>query len=701
MVTLLFFSGGQAGQGPQEALSPPARRADSRPVDRERKPQVFADRYKFEITLEPERGFLRAKAAVTLHASSALRDLEMELNPHLEIKSVNDAEGRPLDFARSRRPGSPKLSVILADSVPAEQPFVLDFSYQGSLPRAPLDYITADGVLLRDESRWYPAVDLAAFTVNEFKITLPADWQVFSSGQSQNIAETAAVKTVEWKSMRPVSSRSLVAAPALSCVRETQTLAAPAAVRPALALEVCTPADHEKQRSSLLKRVVPLIADYERLLGTFPVTQMTVIEGFPGADGVIGYSAPGFLVVSRNVSQYAGVLAFAPEFLPHELAHQWFPLEVVIERQDDGWLAESLAEYLSWRYLREKDPEAARRMVTAAMRDALEPDPTRPLALGIRIFALEPWSVTHATIYQRGMMIFRTLETVIDRERVDRALAEYFKRYQGRSASIADFQKICEEIAGRRLSWFFDYFLNGTRIPEIEIRQVPSGAPGIVAGDIVVKDMTPEATLRVEMRIRTAKGVVEHSVATRGEVTPFSVNVPAPAMSIELDPDLRILRWTEAARRHRPQVALLRQALRLEEESKIARALVLCRQALALDPEDVALNQQRIRFTIARLEYRQGAFAGAAGDFQAAQDGHSIDPVDTNFYRAWCRVYLARDAKRRGDTASARAEARAGLSLLAPALDARVDWSGSRSGEISAREALLELSKQELAHSTK
>jgi tetratricopeptide (TPR) repeat protein len=400
-------------------------------------------------------------------------------------------------------------------------------------------------------------------------------------------------------------------------------------------------------------------------------------------------------VVSRDVTKYADVARYSPEFLPHEIAHQWFPIAVTIEKEEDGWLAESIAEYLAWRYLQEKDPEAARQMVAAAMRDSLEPEPVRPLSLGLKLFALEPWSVTHATLYQRGMLVFRTLETVIDRERVDRALAEYYKRFAGKSASIADFRKICEEIAGRNLGWFFDYFLNGTRIPEIELRQVPSGAPGVAAGEIVVKDMPPEATVRVEMRIRTAKGVVEHSVATRGEVTPFSVNVPAPALRIELDPDARILRWTDAARRNRAQSLLLRNISPLEAASEITRAIDICRQALALDPEDAALNHQRIHLIMGRLAlHLKSSGTLAEKEFQAVLDGHSIDPVDTNFLRAWARLNRGRIAKESGRDAAAREEASAGLALFAPALDERVVWPDSPGHSVSAREELTKLAKE-------
>ncbi|MBI3484713.1 MAG: hypothetical protein HY012_06125, partial [Acidobacteria bacterium] len=57
---------------------------------------------------------------------------------------------------------------------------------------------------------------------------------------------------------------------------------------------------------------------------------------------------------SEDVIKYHDYPGWAPEFLPHEVAHQWFPIEVTLERQEDGWLAESLAEYLAWRYLLEK-----------------------------------------------------------------------------------------------------------------------------------------------------------------------------------------------------------------------------------------------------------------------------------------------------------------------------------------------------------
>jgi hypothetical protein len=416
------------------------------------------------------------------------------------------------------------------------------------------------------------------------------------------------------------------------------------------------------------------------------------VQGFPGQRGAIGYSAPGFLVVGEDAVRFGNYPGYAPEFLPHEIAHQWFPIQVTLARAEDGWLAEGLAEYLAWRYLAEKEPEQARRLVARAMRDALAPEPLRPLSLGLRLFGLEGWDITQKTLYERGLLVWRTLETVIDRERVDRALKEYYRRYVGRSASIADFRRVCEEVAHRDLGWFFNYFINGTRIPEIELRRTSSRVPNEASGEILVRNVPPEFSVRVEMRLETSAGAIEHSVATRGEVTPFTAAAQQPITSITLDPNGRILRWTEAARRNRAQQAQLAGIGALERAGQLDPAAWACEKALALDPENLASNEQQVRFLLGRLRYRQGRLTAAFAEFQRALDLGSLDPIGSDFNRAWSRVYRARIERRRGHLAAARAEAQAGLALRSPALLTPIHWNDAP-GPTTAEAELQRLSQ--------
>ncbi|HEX2713809.1 MAG TPA: hypothetical protein VHM88_16555, partial [Candidatus Acidoferrales bacterium] len=151
-----------------------ARTAAQAETEKAASPQgrVKVERYQIEVSFQPEKRFLQARASVTLRAEPGLAAIEFELNSHLQILEVADGQGRKLGFARSQRLGSPKLSVRLAEPSSAGALVMLTFTYEGALPvvAGALDYITKDGILLRDESRWYPAVDLAAFTQNEISI---------------------------------------------------------------------------------------------------------------------------------------------------------------------------------------------------------------------------------------------------------------------------------------------------------------------------------------------------------------------------------------------------------------------------------------------------------------------------------------------------------------------------------------------------
>ncbi len=562
------------------------------------------------------------------------------------------------------------------------------------LPQKPLDYITKDGILLRDESRWYPAVDLSAFTQNDIAISVPNGWMGITSGDPPDTRSLENGTAYHWQTWNRVSSRAIVGFPQdPEICRVAFGTVATGGIRRRNLVTSCLPAGNEPTGRRLEDKVRAIASRYAAILGSDAAFQLALLQGFPGQRGAIGYSAPGFLVVSEDFVKFHGDPGYAPEFLPHEVAHQWFPIEVALASQEDGWLAESLAEYLAWRYLQEAEPKQARRMVERAMRDALQPEPLRPLSLGLRLFALEGWDVTHATLYQRGMLVWRTLETVIDRERLDKALGEYYKRYAGTFASIADFRRICEEISGRDLNWFFDYFIRGARIPEMEFRRAPSAGPGETSGEILLKDIPPEFQVHVEMRLETLAGAVEHSVATHGLVTPFRVTTPQPVTRITLDPESRILRWTEAARRNRSQRALLARLGDFERSRQFAHAAELCQQALALDPENLAWNEQQIRFELGRLYDRLNQPTRALDEFASVLALGSLDPMESDFNRAWSRIYRARIERRQGHSAAARAEARAGLEMKSPALLTPVAWPEAPEKSSTAREALEVLAR--------
>lgn len=203
------------------------------------------------------------------------------------------------------------------------------------------------------------------------------------------------------------------------------------------------------------------------------------------------------------------------------------------------WFQVSLAEYRAWRNTLAQNPADARQRVLAAI------EAVKKEAVAAALSGGKPKNMTRANFEQtvwrdRGLLVWRTLETVIDRERVDRALQKFDERYTGLGAS--GFRRACEEISGRDLRWFFDYYVDGAELPEIALRRSAGSAPNEVTGEILVKNAPAAFQVRVEFRFFTSGGVMEHSVATSGPATPFTVTARHPVLRVVVDPEERILK---------------------------------------------------------------------------------------------------------------------------------------------------------------
>ncbi len=640
---------------------------------------IKIERYDIWVAFRPEEGSLKATATLTLRADKPVSSVELELSSQLQISRVTDGNRNPLTFERSGRPGSPLVSVALPAETLGE--ITLRIAYSGAIPADELDYVSAEGILLRDESGWYPTPDMSAFAPHRIHVVVPNGWTAVAGG-SANVFHVGNRAIFDFVTFRPVYSRTIAATP-----RGIQAIYPPPADGSAPAIRVAGQESEKQPANRAAMAASNAFAEYARHFGDSGLPVYTIIPGFPGTHSEAGYSGPGFLVMDEDDLKTFGRSGYTPNFLPHEIAHQWFPQQVAHASEEDGWMAEALAEYMAWRFLDSQDPVNARRVVALAMRDSLAADQLEPISLGLKLYALGN-EITQQTLYQRGMLVWRTLETVIDRERVEKALREYLQRYNGQAASIGDFQKICEEISGRDLGWFFKYYIGGTEAPEITLRRTRSLAPNEVSGEILIAGAPPEFEARVEMRISSSAGVVSHSVAAHGPATPFTVVVAAPATRIEFDPDLRILRWTEAARRNRTQRALIAQGNSASRAGDIEHAVQLYSKALAADPDGIAGNDQFLHFLLGQISFRIKQYDTAFQEMTRVLETAALDARATDACNVWAHVYRARIDWVRGDGNAGRAEAKAALEQGSPALGTEVMMGDQFRGRTTAEREL-------------
>jgi aminopeptidase N len=155
------------------------------------------------------------------------------------------------------------------------------------------------------------------------------------------------------------------------------------------------------------------------------------------------------------------------EFLAHEVAHSWFG--GMVTAKDSKWLTEGFATYAGVMYLESLNPSLAKEALESKRSEYLR---IKDLGIDKTILSaeMEYDEVFHATVYSKGAYVLHMLRYVIGAEAFSKTLKDYLERYNGGSASVAEFQKIAEEVSGDELGWFFDEWLGSTVIPDFYIQ---------------------------------------------------------------------------------------------------------------------------------------------------------------------------------------------------------------------------------------
>ena len=187
--------------------------------------------------------------------------------------------------------------------------------------------------------------------------------------------------------------------------------------------------DLESGQSRLYRRHgAQALAYFERWFGTMPGRPARVVMVRRERDS--GYARPGYVVVTAGERGGENGLA---KFIAHEFAHAWWSSGDATT--EDRWLSESVAEYVSLRYVEHAFGVADREEMLAERR-AKSKDAGPVLGKGLR---------GNAVLYNKGPVLLFDLESRIGRERIDALLAELARRPP---ETTADFMKALAARAG-------------------------------------------------------------------------------------------------------------------------------------------------------------------------------------------------------------------------------------------------------------
>ena len=227
--------------------------------------------------------------------------------------------------------------------------------------------------------------------------------------------------------------------------------------------------------------------------------------------------------------------------------------------------------------LQEKDPagfrqvmERYRQDLITKNKDGLSPMEAGPVTLGTRLLSSRFPEGYEAILYGRGTWLFHMLRTMMKDAAIQdaahkppgtgadepfvRALRKVRERYEGKPLSTKELMDVfAEELppalryeGKNSLDWFLDGWINGTSLPQLELKAVkftPKGAGSVVSGTILQKDAPQDLVTSVPVyAIMPGKQLVLLGrVFADGEESSFHLPAPPGAHKIVLDPNETIL----------------------------------------------------------------------------------------------------------------------------------------------------------------
>ncbi len=320
-----------------------------------------------------------------------------------------------------------------------------------------------------------------------------------------------------------------------------------------------------------VRRVVSFL---DRFLPDFPLAEIEALQ-LPSTfvaqalAGTLGDAAPGLVAVRSIKASEAGetsaVEAEDPNLgrtqVARGVAYQVFGQSLKPASAREAWLGQALPEAYAAFYVRaavgRKDFDA--RM--AAVRKNLENPEDRIRGRDALEVATRPLSLTGTTASsdvsarRRGeyglFVVAWMLRQRLGDEPFFRGLDRFAERRAGSRITTEDFQAAMESASGQDLDDFFDTWVDGGRIPrlDLEVRTAPDPA-GVTLSGCVVSDL-PFGVLDVPVVVtdgatgRVVAGPVR-VVDGRGS---FEVAGLSPDPRIELDPDLALLARERKVRR--------------------------------------------------------------------------------------------------------------------------------------------------------
>jgi hypothetical protein len=598
-----------------------------------------ADHYDVQVLLHPDDQSISALARVTFIASEVSRTVVVELHQDLRVNSIRVPGGKPLEFERDRTYPL-LLTVGLPDAVGPGQPVTLEFDYNGPIsseddsPTKGVRFASVDknSAYLLLPARWFPLTNYPANRyTGTFKIITPDTLYVTGTGKADppttqpGIGKGPGQAVYVFHCDRPGPVGTFVAGALQLNPVQTE----------GITISVFTPPYQASTATAYGNSLAHIILYFTDAFGPLQEKEPPPLTIAQMPDGTLaGYAAPGLLLISAR--QWT---TKANERLISQLAaEQWWGDRVLPNTSSDTWLTDGLSRYAEAMYAEQSDGSAG---LHRALEDfavgALMYEDTAPISQAGRLqtFSNEYRSV----VADKGALVFHMLRTEIGDDAFNALLHDFYKKYEGKNANVAEFEKLAYTKVPPpkkgeppvNLISFFSQWVNSTGIPEFKLEFIVYRTrKGFKVVGRIHQDLDT-FRMPIELRVDTEGNPEYKKILVTGTTQQFEIDTfgrPKPN-GIVIDPNNNLLKSSPRLRIR----AFVARGEGYAENGQYYEAIQEYQRAL-----DLQSSNSLAHFRMGEAMFNQKNYQSAANAFRAALGGD----LDPKWVDVWSHIYIGK-----------------------------------------------------------
>jgi hypothetical protein len=239
--------------------------------------------------------------------------------------------------------------------------------------------------------------------------------------------------------------------------------------------------EHEFTVDRVLHAAQASITNFGKWYGPYPYPRLTVLDVPDGAGGAGGMEYP--MMIAAGLEDITGLGILKGQFdrmlevvTVHEIGHEWWYAVLAFNEAEEPWLDEGFTDYSTMR-LMDRVYGANNAIQLGGIRlNYLELRRLDYLASPRVPMDGRAWDFNSTNYgvaaYSKPLLSLGTLENVLGEETMLRIMSTFFEQYRFKHPTTEDFRSVAEEVAGRKLDWFFDDMVYGNKVLNYTVTQV-------------------------------------------------------------------------------------------------------------------------------------------------------------------------------------------------------------------------------------